>query len=78
MIVRDGHLWCLEHGKPWRECPCPGDVSINVTIDAAAIAATQPRQGAFLEYLKGRGIPPSESSSGISPDSRPAATTSER
>jgi hypothetical protein len=52
MIVRDGRRWCLKHDRPWRECPCVGDVSISATIDQAAIDAVTPQQGAFTEFAE--------------------------
>lgn len=47
--VRDGHIWCLRHGTWWKLCPCPGQTSMTIPIDAALIEANTPKQGAYLD-----------------------------
>jgi len=51
--TRNGRIYCTLHRTWWKACPCPGQVSTTVTIDKAAIEATTPKQGAYLDALRG-------------------------
>ena len=52
LVQRDGRFWCLLHKTWWKECPCPGDVSMTAPITQEMIDAMKPNPCAYIEAIE--------------------------
>jgi hypothetical protein len=47
LYLRHGHLWCTQHNKWWKDCPCLGQTNRVFTITKEIMDHVTPEAGAF-------------------------------
>jgi hypothetical protein len=49
--LRDGRIWCLKHDRRWKDCDCPGQFCIVLTVTKEALDAVKGDMHAFQKAL---------------------------
>ena len=47
IIIKNGRVWCVKHEKPWKECPCEGQMSGKFPITKEIMDHVTGEAGAY-------------------------------